>query len=213
MNKDYSEQAIREVCPFCDDKRWAFDTKLYATERFHIICDVHPLCEGHILIIPKRHVPCIGDYTPEEFKEFEEIYAKMGKWVRDQYGSLATFEHGVIGQTVFHSHVHLMPFSGQSEDIIPEGSDKIHSLNSLMELKPLFQKEGKYLFFSIGEKKWTVDTQLGFPRFFRDRFAAALGCPELANWKETRKNPALLAQGHAVNQRCQEKFYGASIST
>jgi hypothetical protein len=51
-----------------------------------------------------------------------------------------------------------------------------------------------YLFFSIGNKMWVVDTNIGKPRFFRDRFAIALHHPERGNWKEMRVNKLVMEE-------------------
>lgn len=205
MMNTYHEDALAN-CPHCDRKGWAFEHALEETEHFVLICDSHPLLEGHLLIIPKRHVSCIGEYTPAELSEFLPLYAHAKRWVKEQYGSVATFEHGVLGQTVFHSHIHFLPFTGQVEDIIPEGKKHLYPLSSIESLVALFEKDKQYLFFEVGSKLWTVDPALGYPRFFRERFAQALGCPERANWKETRNNPQLLASGAAENDHCRQHY-------
>jgi len=45
---------------------------------------------------------------------------------------------------------------------------------------------------------WNVDISLGAPRFFRDRFANALGAPERGNWKTMETNSGLMQ--HAQNE-------------
>ena len=206
MNKDYSDQALRDHCPHCDRNSFAYEFLLEEYPLFSVTCDAHPLREGHLLIIPKRHVSCIGEYTQAELAAFKEIYERVSTWIEKHYGAVATFEHGKIGQTVFHSHVHLLPFSGEPLQILPEGADRMCPLSVLDELLPLFQKKGGYLYFSLGPHMWIVDPALGQPRFFRDRFARALGRGERANWKATRQNPALLQAGREENQRCSKLF-------
>ncbi|MCE5318148.1 MAG: HIT domain-containing protein [Parachlamydia sp.] len=206
MKEDYSEQAIRQNCPHCDRKGFAYEFLLEETPHFCVTCDAHPLCEGHVLIIPKRHTSCIATYKPEEFDEFLDLFIRMSNWVHKRYGHVATFEHGIIGQTVFHSHVHLLPFAGEALQIVPEGIDRLRPHLFVEELIPIFHAEGGYLYFSLGNDKWTVDPALGQPRFFRDRFAKAMGREERANWKETRQNPALLAAGREENLRCSKSF-------
>lgn len=51
---------------------------------------------------------------------------------------------------------------------------------------------------------WVVDTGLGAPRFFRDRFAAALGKPERGNWKNIHTDEKIMATTHQENLRCIE---------
>ncbi len=193
-------------CPHCNSTGWAFRYVLSKSRCFTVLCDVHPLVEGHLLIIPKRHTSCAGEYTKEEWNDFLPLYERMSNWVLQKFGSVATFEHGKIGQTVFHSHIHILPFPQKIEQIIPEGKEKLLPLNTVEELVDVFQQDGQYLYVSIGQEKWTVDPSLGVPRFFRDRFASSLGCPERADWKATAQNPQLMAIGNEENGRCQRLF-------
>lgn len=195
MMEDLSEQAIRANCPHCDRNSQAFTYLLEETKNFYIVCDAHPLEEGHILIIPKNHVSCIAEYSEELYKEFLELYKKCFDFVKKTYGSVSTFEHGKFGQTVFHSHVHFMPFTGTPTDIIPEGQEKLTKIHDLQALKTYFKHDGGYLFFSIEDNMWIVDVSLAAPRFFRDRFAIALQRPERGNWKTMRGNEELMQQG------------------
>lgn len=181
-------------CPHCVRSSFAFKYPLYENSNFVIVCDVHPLTEGHILIIPKKHISCAGAFSDQLFKEFNGLFFKTSGFIEKTYGSVATFEHGVIGQTVFHSHIHLLPFKGKIYDIVPEGKKYVDPIKQIEDLKKLYKKNGGYLFFSLDENKFVVDTGLGKPRFFRDRFASALGVPDRGNWKEMDKNIRLAAE-------------------
>lgn len=191
---DFSEQKIKSDCPHCDPDSFALAHKIKETNKFWVACDVHPLTEGHLLIIPKQHLSCIGEYPSDVYNEFLDLYETYLRVLNSNYGTIAAFEHGKIGQTVFHSHVHLLPFDGRPENIIPEDLGKIKSIENISELKEIYRTQDKYLFFAIGPAMWVVDTSLGTPRFFRDRFARALGQPERGNWKEMHTNPVLMRQ-------------------
>ncbi len=195
---------LEDTCPHCDSKGWAFTYILDQTPHFHLLCDVHPLVEGHLLIIPKRHISCAGAYTIEEWTDFKKLYENAQHFIFKHFGSVATFEHGNIGQTVFHSHVHLLPFQGTCKDIVPETA--LTRLDTIEQIVTLFKQEGKYLFFSIDQQKWIVDTALGVPRFFRDRFAKALGCHERGDWKAIRKEHRLMEICAEENRRCQLSY-------
>lgn len=190
--EDLSEENIRKKCPNCDTSSQTFTYPLSQTKNFHIVCDAHPLEEGHVLIIPKDHLECIANYSPELFEEFSNLYSDVEKFVKSNYRSVATFEHGKFGQTVFHSHIHLMPFTKSPEMVVPEGNQYLRNLDSLKDLYDVYVREGGYLFFSVGDKKWTVDPSLAEPRFFRDRFAKALGRSERGNWKQAHDNSHLM---------------------
>lgn len=165
-------------------------------DNFYVVCDVHPLVEGHLLIISKDHLSCAGTFYPELFTEFTALYKKFSDFVKITYGSVSSFEHGITGQTVFHSHVHILPFSAMPEQIVPE--NKLQPLYTIHDVLRIFRSDGKYLFFSIGDQMWNVDVSIGAPRFFRDRFANALGVPERGNWKTMETNSGLMQ--HAQNE-------------
>lgn len=203
--KDLSKQAIKTNCPHCNIGSQALNYLLEQTANFYIVCDAHPLIEGHILIIPKEHISCIGEYPKDLFEEFLDLNKKVSEFLLKEYGSVSSFEHGVFGQTVFHSHIHYLPFNGDSNEIIPE-EEKLFEFNDLSELQTLFKRDGGYLFFSIGKSKYVVDVGITAPRFFRDRFAKALGRPEKGNWRimETDKN--LMEKGVKNNTITQNKW-------
>ena len=210
--EDFSEQAIKEKCPHCDTTSQAFKYTLEQTDNFFVVCDANSIVEGHILIIPKEHVSCIAEYSDELFKEFLELNNKVSKFLLDEYGSVSSFEHGIFGQTVFHSHIHYLPFKGKETDIVSE-ANKLEKINDLTELKNLFKKDNGYLFFSIGDDLFSVNVDIAAPRFFRDRFAIALGRPERGSWKEMRANPELSKKAEKDCLNAQEKWKTYSAAT
>ncbi len=203
---DISEQHIRDHCPHCDQSSHAFSFPLEQTTSFHVVCDPHPITEGHVLIIPKQHLSCIGEYPQNIMEGLLDLHAKVSDFIQKTYGSVASFEHGKVGQTVYHSHIHILSYGGEPEDIVPEGQDKLTPISSLSDLVDIYDRDGGYLFESFGNNKWVVDIALGAPRFFRDRFACALGRPELGNWKTMHVNEALMAEAVARNQACTVKY-------
>lgn len=76
--------------------------------------DIHPIGEGHTLIVPKRHVQSFTDLTPEEraamFEAAQVVANKLKttlSWCRGVTLSLAD---GVeAGQEVPHAHLHVIP--------------------------------------------------------------------------------------------------------
>ncbi|MDO8507191.1 MAG: HIT family protein [bacterium] len=205
-SEDLSEEAIRENCPHCNIKSQAFHDFLDESDNFFIVCDSHPLEEGHILLIPRKHISCIGEYPDDIIDEFLDLYKYIAKFIKKTYGSVAIFEHGITGQTVFHSHIHFLPFEGNPANIIPEGNEYIQQIDSVIDLKKIFKKDGKYLFFSMGKSNWVVDTKITAPRFFRDRFAISLGNRERADWKKFHSNKSLMQEGYKENEECKNKW-------
>jgi len=126
------------------------------------------------------------------------------KFVLDNFGSVSIFEHGKFGQTIFHLHVHYLPFKGRASDIVTEGGDKIFSIKSNENLQKFLQKDGGYLYLSIGNEKWIVTPSLTSPRFFRDRFAKVLHRSERGDWKKMRTNELLMKIVHNENLTTQK---------
>lgn len=83
----------------------------FGSKNFWIVCDFHPLARGHIMIILKKHISCFGSLSGETFLEFENLYNKVKNFINNNYGSATVFEHGVVGQTVFHAHIHFLPLT------------------------------------------------------------------------------------------------------
>lgn len=189
-------KTIISDCPHCNPTDPALEHLLLETDNFRVVADIHPLMEGHILIIPKEHLSCVGEFSPEIFVEFESLYKKFSLFLQTTYGKVSTFEHGKIGQTVFHAHVHLLPYEGVLEDIVSK-KNLLIPVTSIQDTQKYFQKYGQYLFVSIGLHSWMVDVALGQPRFFRDRFAAALGAPERGDWKSMHQNIELMKKALA----------------
>ncbi|MBM3257499.1 MAG: HIT family protein [Candidatus Liptonbacteria bacterium] len=206
MIEDWSEENIKQNCPHCDLHSQAFEYSLKTTENFTVVCDANPIVEGHLLIIPKKHYSCIGEYPRPIFEEFSELDREVSIFLTKEYGECASFEHGIFGQTVFHSHVHYLPLQSTALDIIPEGEKEIQKLEALTDLKEMYEKEGGYLYFAIGGNRWTVNKALATPRFFRDRFAKALHHPERGNWKEIRATPELHKLSKLLNENTITKW-------
>lgn len=205
--EDFSEEALRDKCLMCITSSHVFEYPLEETEYFHIICDPHPLTEGHILIIPYAHHAAIGEFSDEELAEFKQLHKRVSDFVQTHFGTVAVFEHGKFGQTVFHSHTHFLPFGGDLIDIIPEGEESCRPFKDLDVLHDIYAKDGGYLFLELNGKRRTIDPALAAPRFFRDRFANALGGPERGNWKTAHHDPHLMRQMSQENHTVQ-KLWG-----
>ena len=98
------------ACPFChpDEQRMVFrDNKAYA------MFDAYPVNPGHMLIIPFEHEP---DYflLPDDTKESITHLLRKCKDLLDREFDADAYNIGVnigeaAGQTIMHSHVHLIP--------------------------------------------------------------------------------------------------------
>jgi histidine triad (HIT) family protein len=95
--------------------------KVYEDEHVFAILDTSQVTPGHTLLIPKEHVRNIFDYDEELASN---VFAAVPKVAR----ALKNFDSAVEGlnvlvnneevasQTVFHSHIHLLPRYTEEDD-------------------------------------------------------------------------------------------------
>lgn len=75
--------------------------------------DAYPVNEGHVLIIPKRHVETYFDATWEEKNAISLLLAEVKEKLDERFHpkgyNIGVNEGVAAGQTIFHLHVHLIP--------------------------------------------------------------------------------------------------------
>lgn len=104
-------------CPFCQPDR---DVVL-STELSLCFHDKFPVSEGHLLIVPKRHVPDYFELTDEEKKDLWKLVEQAKAYLEEKHnpdGINIGFNSGTAaGQTIFHVHIHVIPrYTGDVED-------------------------------------------------------------------------------------------------
>lgn len=96
-------------CPFCTTNGDLFLRNDLAYAR----CDANPVTPGHLLLIPFRHVVSYFDTTEDERLALMQLIDEA-KALLDESHAPDGYNIGVnigeaSGQTVFHTHVHLIP--------------------------------------------------------------------------------------------------------
>jgi len=96
-------------CPFCDLGQ---DVVLENDHAFAIY-DGYPVSEGHMLVIPRRHVTVYFGMSAAEKSACWELVERVRTFIMDRYhpsGINVGFNCGEsAGQTVFHAHIHVIP--------------------------------------------------------------------------------------------------------
>lgn len=187
-------------CPFCDPENFK-DRLIAEVDGFYVVATLGQITNsGYVLIIPKRHVPCIGAMEPSELDSAGALLHRVDRAIMDEYPTNweaswpgLMFEHGIVGQTVKHAHIHVMPGYCDLTPLIKRGFPKecserqfaayLQDLGKLYKekLKPyLFWRDAKTL-FSHSVVCWDPPAP---PQYLRIVAAEALGRPERANWRE-----------------------------
>ena len=76
--------------------------------------DTYPVTDYHCLIIPKRHIKDYFELTQEEIVACDQLIKKIKKKIEIKDKSVKGFNIGinsgkVAGQSIMHSHIHLIP--------------------------------------------------------------------------------------------------------
>jgi len=101
-------------CVFCKIARGEIKAeKIAESNNFFAVKDIHPVAEGHLLVIPKRHFVTlldIPDNLGEELLNFlkkissDLLEKKLGNGFNIVMNNLEP-----AGQFVMHAHIHVIP--------------------------------------------------------------------------------------------------------
>src|SRR2546425_12248318 len=88
--------------------------------------DVQPLADGHVLVVPRAHVPRVEDLKPSAADALFRAVVRLTGPVREALGAAGTtigVNNGdATGQTIPHVHVHIVPrWEG-------DGAGSVHSI-------------------------------------------------------------------------------------
>ena len=85
---------------------------LFENKRLIAIWDAYPVAPVHLLIIPKKAIPSLGDMQKEDFPLLSEI-GELAQQLAREHGipdgyRLLTNTGADAGQTIFHLHFHVI---------------------------------------------------------------------------------------------------------
>lgn len=101
-------------CVFCKIIRGEIPSyKIYEDEYTFAFLDIAKDVDGHILVVPKKHVKNILDCDVETLKHVMETVKKVSNHLVETIGydgvNLLNASDESAGQTVAHFHVHIIP--------------------------------------------------------------------------------------------------------
>lgn len=111
-----------ENCIFCKIINQEIPSyKVYEDEKVYAFLDITQVTKGHTLVIPKKHVSDIFEYDEElatdVFTRIPKIARALEAAFPEMQGlNIVNNNREVAYQTVFHSHVHLIPRYGKEDD-------------------------------------------------------------------------------------------------
>jgi diadenosine tetraphosphate (Ap4A) HIT family hydrolase len=169
MGEDGGRPAHSPDCPFCNPS--SLGHILSETERFLLVADHAPLVEGHALIIPRDHYACYGAVPLELEPELVELKRRVARFFRASYRPAVFFEHGVFRQTVFHAHLHALPFGPINLRLFELAHPDGRPVQGLADLRAWYNERGPYFYLEQPRQPDRVLEAAVFPpeeeRYFR----------------------------------------------
>lgn len=88
--------------------------KIYEDDKTLAFMDIHPVAEGHVLVIPKTQVEFVWDLSKEDYDAVMATVKKVALRLRSIIGTPYVGER-IVGTDVPHAHVQLIPFTDSKE--------------------------------------------------------------------------------------------------
>jgi histidine triad (HIT) family protein len=104
---------VEPRCPFCAAGGAPTTSLIYETAEVLALIPLQPVALGHMLVIPRRHIPDLWDLDPASAAPLTDAVLRLGHAIRRGLGpdglNVITSTGAAAGQTVRHLHVHLVP--------------------------------------------------------------------------------------------------------
>ncbi len=109
-----------ENCVFCKIISGEFSSKkIYEDEFTLAFLDIAKDVDGHILVVPKKHVKNVLDADEETLNHVMKTVKKVSNYLTQNCGyegvNLLNASEECAGQTVPHLHIHIVPRKSRDE--------------------------------------------------------------------------------------------------
>ncbi len=100
--------------------------KIYEDDYVLAFLDIFPHAKGHTVVIPKKHLENIDEFSAEEWNFLMSAVHKVAKRVEEVLKpdglNIAMNDKPVAGQVVPHTHWHILP------RYVGDGGGSVHSI-------------------------------------------------------------------------------------
>lgn len=175
-------------CVFCDPAKTK-DRTVAVLDSLSIVATLGQITDGgYLLLIPTAHVPCLGAVDKKFIKTINFDTDFVIEILKREYRMPTTvFEHGIVGQTIKHAHLHFLPAYLDLGRKIRQDFPKseIQTVPNLRGLQRLYQaRQEPYLLWSTDPHLYSICwNPPAAPQYFRTIAAKMLNVPNRADWK------------------------------
>lgn len=109
--------------------------KVYEDELVYAFLDLTQTTKGHTLVIPKKHVTDIFEYDEEVASQLFARVPKIARAIEKAFPEMAGLNlvnnnRELAYQSVFHSHIHLLPRYSKKDDFSMRFADNSSQYSS-----------------------------------------------------------------------------------
>jgi diadenosine tetraphosphate (Ap4A) HIT family hydrolase len=199
------------TCDFCDEfsdgRKNAFslrygptflDRVILATGQFRVVPSLGQITQGHLLVVPVKHICSLCDLRNEDLLEMDNLRADVRSTLQEIYGACVFFEHGIRTQGsggcgIDHAHMHAVPVTGDGvlKTLTQEFNGR--SVQSLAEIKRSLDQDSSYLFFEDASSQRYVFPVNNLPsQYMRKLVAESIGKSNW-DWRTYGHEPELIS--------------------
>ena len=100
-----------EQCLFCNKAKQKI---IYSSKLVFVVRDSYPVTKLHTLFITQRCIDSYFDLTDDELNRLQKLIKEQKNLILKEDASVTGFNVGInvgidAGQTVMHTHIHLIP--------------------------------------------------------------------------------------------------------
>lgn len=147
-------EGLREKdCAFC--RREAAADALWESDRYRILPDAFPRCEGHVLLVTREHLPSHMHAPADWMPDFHAAQTRMRAFLTEHYGAAAFYENGGARQEVPHAHLHGLPYD---PSVPAEWEQKGHvaRIAGWEEARAAVEGEGHYFYLETSGGRYLI---------------------------------------------------------
>lgn len=177
-------------CPFCKlDKSNIVNTIIDESANFLVLPSKGSLCDGYLLIVPKKHINSMNELTKNEKHELLHLINKYRDKFKSIYGKFPLlFEHGSSGQnadnsssSIKHAHLHIVNHKFTNEiKIISELNLQKVDIQNFFE----FRNKNYISYISNGNEFYITYDFKPVSQQMRIYIAEDLGINNNFNWRQ-----------------------------
>ncbi len=116
--------------------------KVYEDEKTYSFMDIAKDVDGHLLVVPKKHVRNVLECDEETLADVMKTVKKIANHLVDDCGydgvDIMNANEEAAGQTVFHLHMHLIP--RKKDDGLGEPGQWPRMIGAKHEISEIFEK-------------------------------------------------------------------------